>query len=67
MQLTITLDKTEAAHFRALAARLDMEPELAGKYLVKAAVEALESETEFLWPLHLSQAGTEAATSFIRA
>lgn len=70
MQLTITLDKEEQAHFRALAARLDMPPELAGKYLLKAAVAALETEHQFLWPLYLTQAGTvatDAAPLLIRA
>lgn len=55
------MDKDEQAHFRALAARLDLEPGLAARYLLKAAVQALESEPHFLWPLYLTQAGTLAA------
>ena len=57
MQITITLDKDQHAHFRALAARLDMDPAQAGHYLLRAAVEALEPEQHFLWPLYLRQAG----------
>jgi hypothetical protein len=46
--------------FTALAARLDLEPDLCARYLLKAAVEALEDEETFVWPLYLTQAGTQA-------
>lgn len=60
MQINIDLDKDQHAHLRALAARLDMTPELAGHYLLKAAVEALEGEPHWLWPIYLVQAGSAA-------
>jgi hypothetical protein len=61
MQLTIQLDKDQHAHLRALAARLDMPPQLAAAYLLNAAVEALEGEAHFLWPLYLTQVGGATA------
>ena len=62
MQTTITvnLPKDDHARLRALAARMGMEPELAARFLIVGAVEGLEPEKEFIWPLFFTQANSQA-------
>lgn len=60
-KFTFTLDREDARRFKAMSDRLRLgSHEEAAYYLIMAAIEALEGEEHFIWPLYLIQASSNA-------
>jgi hypothetical protein len=55
MQLILSITGRDLEKFSSIVARLKLPKELAAKFLLIAAVEALEIEERFFWPLELEQ------------